>query len=279
MNEITHTYPAEDMVPVEAPRSHAAEIMALIERVATNPDLPMERFERLLAMKQDIDDRERRLAKEAADEQARREFYDAMAACQEAIPIITKNKDNKQTRSKYADLAALHDAAKPIILRHGFSLSFAPAQTPDGFDGLHLRYRLAHRGGHVEEGVAEVPMSSKGARGGDVMTPIHAFGSAASYGRRYLLLMLFDIATDDDDGNAAGSRDRGAYEPAPPAPTGPNMDRIKPYLAEVAHSHDLEQLKAAYGKARRELRGDDFEEVKHAVNVRKAKLEAARDVD
>jgi hypothetical protein len=32
----------------------------------------------------------------------------------------------------------------------------------------------------------------------------HGFGSALSYGRRYLKLLIFDIATTDDDGNAAG---------------------------------------------------------------------------
>jgi hypothetical protein len=52
-----------------------------------------------------------------------------------------------------------------------------------------------------------MPADGKGARGGDVMTKTHATGSAASYGMRYLLKMIFNIAVAeaDDDGNAAGA--------------------------------------------------------------------------
>ena len=54
-----------------------------------------------------------------------------------------------------------------------------------------------------------MPADGKGAQGRDVMTRTHATGSAVSYGRRYLLLMIFNIAVggEDDDGNAAGKRD------------------------------------------------------------------------
>jgi hypothetical protein len=50
-----------------------------------------------------------------------------------------------------------------------------------------------------------MPVDGKGARGGDVMTKTHAMGSGVSYGMRYLLRMIFNLAIDyDDDGNAAG---------------------------------------------------------------------------
>jgi hypothetical protein len=50
-----------------------------------------------------------------------------------------------------------------------------------------------------------MPVDGKGARGGDVMTKTHAMGSGISYGMRYLLRMIFNLAIDqDDDGNAAG---------------------------------------------------------------------------
>ena len=53
-----------------------------------------------------------------------------------------------------------------------------------------------------------MPADGKGAQGRDVMTRTHATGSAVSYGRRYLLLMIFNIAVggEDDDGNAAGRK-------------------------------------------------------------------------
>ena len=55
----------------------------------------------------------------------------------------------------------------------------------------------------------------KGAKGGDVMTKTHAAGSALTYGQRYLLKMIFNIAIgSDDDGNAASSR-QGVRVPSP----------------------------------------------------------------
>lgn len=50
-----------------------------------------------------------------------------------------------------------------------------------------------------------MPADGKGAKGGDVMTKTHAAGSAMSYGQRYLLKMIFNLAVgDDDDGQKAG---------------------------------------------------------------------------
>jgi hypothetical protein len=41
-----------------------------------------------------------------------------------------------------------------------------------------------------------------GSKGNDVMTKTHAVGAAVTYGRRYLLTMIFNIAIGDDtDGN------------------------------------------------------------------------------
>ncbi len=52
-----------------------------------------------------------------------------------------------------------------------------------------------------------MPADGKGAKGGDVMTKTHATGSAVSYGRRYLMGMIFNLAviSRDDDGNAASA--------------------------------------------------------------------------
>ncbi len=48
-----------------------------------------------------------------------------------------------------------------------------------------------------------MPADGKGAKGGDVMTKTHAVGAAKSYGKRYLLKDIFNIAIgeEDTDGN------------------------------------------------------------------------------
>src|SRR5690606_32576023 len=61
----------------------------------------------------------------------------------------------------------------------------------------------SHRDGHSRAYHIDMPADGKGAKGGDVMTKTHATGAAASYGMRYLLKMIFNVAVgeEDRDGN------------------------------------------------------------------------------
>lgn len=62
---------------------------------------------------------------------------------------------------------------------------------------------VAHAQGHSRTYHIDMPADGKGAKGGDVMTKTHAVGAGASYGMRYLLKMIFNVAVgeDDADGN------------------------------------------------------------------------------
>lgn len=168
----------------------ADPMVNMIERVVMDPNADLDKLERMLAMKERMD-----------AEAARRAFSDAMAACQAEIEPVARNQNNDQTRSKYADLAAIYKTCKPITARHGFSFSTFPASTEkQGYMGV--RWTLRHQSGHEESDVAEIPLDDKGMKGTANKTQTHAFGSTASYARRYLFCMLFDVATsDDNDGN------------------------------------------------------------------------------
>lgn len=187
MNQVAHVEPQEAALPAADP------MVSMIERVVMDPSADLDKLERMLAMKERMD-----------AESARRAFSDAMAACQAEITPVAKNKNNDQTRSKYADLAAIYAACKPIVARHGFSFSTFPAATEKP-GMMAVRWTLRHQGGHEESGIAEIPLDDKGMKGTANKTQTHAFGSTASYARRYLFTMIFDVATsDDDDGQAAG---------------------------------------------------------------------------
>src|SRR4029079_17827861 len=62
---------------------------------------------------------------------------------------------------------------------------------------------VTHNAGHSRTYHVDMPADGKGAKGGDVMTLTHASGAALSYGMRYLLKMVWNIAVgeDDRDGN------------------------------------------------------------------------------
>jgi hypothetical protein len=140
-----------------------------------------------------------------ADE-AEKAFNVAMTECQAEMRPVAANSYNKQTKSKYATYDALDAQVREIYTRHGFSPSF---DSGDGAPPDHVRVLcyLAHRGGHTRTYKIDMPADGKGAKGGDVMTKTHATSSAFSYGQRYLLGLMFNLAISgkrDDDGNAAG---------------------------------------------------------------------------
>jgi hypothetical protein len=170
----------------------------MIERAARDPNVDVEKLERLLMLKERQETRTAEL-----------EFDRAMAAAQEEMAPVRTNSSNPQTRSRYASYAALDMAVRPIYAAHGFSLSFTTAEGAAP-DCIRVVCRVAHRDGHRERPFIDMPADGKGAKGGDVMTRTHATGSAVSYAKRYLLSMVFNLATtNDDDGNAASPAKAG----------------------------------------------------------------------
>jgi len=171
--------------------------LMMIERAASDHRVDIDKMDRLLQMK------ERRDAKQARDE-----FDAAMAGAQEEMRAISPDANNNQTRSKYATYAALDHAVRPIYARHGFALSFNTGDAPTPAE-VRLLCVVSHRGGHRQDYKIDMPADGKGAKGGDVMTRTHATGAAASYGQRYLLKLIFNLAVGDvdDDGNGADHND------------------------------------------------------------------------
>ena len=134
--------------------------------------------------------------------QAKKNFEEAMQKAQAEMRPVLLNAANEQTHSRYATYEALDSAIRPIYTRHGFTLSFNMADCP--LEG-HVRIVCEVAcGGHSTFPHIDMPADGKGAKGGDVMTKTHATGAAITYGRRYLLGMIFNITTTkDDDGNSA----------------------------------------------------------------------------
>jgi ERF superfamily len=194
MNAPTST---EVVTTLPSPASGGGEVATLaflqmIERAARDPSIDVDKLDRLLLM------RERENARVA--EQA---FNAALAEAQTEMHPVATDSDNPQARSRYASYAALDRAVRPIYAGHGFALSFNTADAP-GLEQARIVCDVSHVGGHTRRYHIDMPVDGKGARGGDVMTKTHAMGSGISYGMRYLLRMIFNLAIDyDDDGNAA----------------------------------------------------------------------------
>lgn len=186
-------------------RKDESTIVDVIARCAADPSVDVEKMQRLLDMQLQIAARE-----------AEKEFNAAMTAAQSEMGRISADATNPQTRSKYASYAQLDRHLRPIYTKHGFSISFNEA-TSDKPDTSLVVAIVAHSSGHSRTYQKLMPADGKGAKGGDVMTKTHAAGSAMSYGMRYLLKGIFNVAVgeDDDDGNSATANKRTAAKSEP----------------------------------------------------------------
>lgn len=188
MTELAKIKPAP--TPAPAVQGDSGALLSMIERAARDPTVDIAKMERLFDMHERIESR-----------RAEQAFNAAMAAAQAEMAPVSKNKPNTQTNSRYADLAALAEQAKPIISKHGFAPSFGTDVSPKP-NHERIVCDLSHRDGHSRRYMVDVPSDGVGIKGTTNKTATHAMGSTLSYGRRYLTLLMFDIATKDDDGNA-----------------------------------------------------------------------------
>ena len=206
----THPTSAVATLPEATPPAavESAALISMIERAARDPTVDINKMERLFQMHRDME-----------AQRAERAFNAAMALAQAELVPVVKRSWNPQTRSKYANLAAIAEAALPIIHRCGFGLSFSEFESKKP-DCLGVACDVTHSGGHRKHYEFHVPMDGAGLKGNANKTPTHAYGSSFSYGRRYATCGVFNIATkDDDDGNAAGK----AQGPPPPPPVTPEQ--------------------------------------------------------
>lgn len=214
-------------------------ILTVIERAAGNPSIDVDKFDRLLAMRERVEAR-----------QAEHAFVSAMAAVQSELLRVAPDKTNPQTRSEYASEAAIDRALRPIYTAHGFSLSFTTGAARSESD-IKIICHCSHSGGHTRTYEVDMPADGKGAKGGDVMTRTHAAGSAMSYGKRYLHRLIFNLAIGhDDDGNGAGgdyiTKDQAATISDMLEETASNRDAfLRLFKAESVETI----LSAQYGKA------------------------------
>jgi len=188
----------QDVAPVQESATSA------FERLARDPAVDVDKLERLMQMHE-------RMQARFSQEQ----FNAAMAQAQKAMRPVAADAYNPQTRSRYASYEALDGDVRPIYSEHGFGLSFNTGDCPLP-EYVRVICDVTHVGGHSKGYHIDMPADGKGAKGGDVMTRTHATGAAVSYGMRYLLKMIFNIAVGegDDDGNSAAAKTKEAKAPA-----------------------------------------------------------------
>jgi hypothetical protein len=171
--------------------SEGAAMLSMIERAARDPNVDVDKFERLMLMKE-------RVEKEAA----RKAFNAAASAAKNDIPPVFKNRvvdfttQKGRTNYRYEDFAAVANAVDPVLKKNGLHYRFRSSQNGQR---LAVTCILSHDGGYFEETTLEAPEDHSGNK-----NAIQAIGSAATYLQRMTLKLALGIATsNDDDGRAA----------------------------------------------------------------------------
>lgn len=170
---------------------YGSSLLEVISRAASDPNVDIDKMERLIAMQERVQDRQAEVA-----------YHAALADMQPELPIITehgaiKNKEGK-AQSTYALWEDINEEIRPILAKYGFSLSFKGRREGDQQITVGI---LAHRDGHKEMTEVPLPLDTSGSK-----NAVQAVGSSKSYGKRYAAFDLLNITTrgEDDDGAKAG---------------------------------------------------------------------------
>lgn len=236
----------------------ADPMVSMIERIVLNPDADLDKLERMLAMKERMD-----------EQRARISFARALSQARAEIPPIIKDatvdfKSQKgHTHYRHETLAGIAKAIDPILAKYGISYRF---RTDQGQGGVKVTCIVQHSDGHAEETTLTGAPDQSGNKNG-----FQAVGSAVTYLQRYTLKAALGLSAEvDDDAQAATPR---RDDPAPRQEQHPQQNQ-SPTPRQIA-DRIITDINAAKGSksaltslwenhkgAMAELPDDLFEEVK-----------------
>lgn len=173
--------------PVAQTVQGADSILAVIDRASRDPNTDIEKMERLWGMYERMQARD-----------AQQAFSDALADMQPELPSVAERGDAAK-RYTYALWEDINKAIKPVMQKHGFSLTFRT----DFADGVAVTGVLTHRKGHSEQTTIKLPADPSGNK-----NAVQAVASSVSYGKRYAAGALLNLTShgEDDDAFAAGDK-------------------------------------------------------------------------
>lgn len=171
--------------------SETTAIISMIERAARDPQVDIDKMERLMLMQE-----------RAMERRARSAYAAALAIMQPDLPSVKERGGIKDrfgnVQSTYALWEDINEAIKPVLAKHGFAISF---RVEHPANGIAVTGVLSHEEGHSEQTTIVLPHDTSGSK-----NAVQAVGSSVSYGKRYTASALLNLTShgEDDDGKAAG---------------------------------------------------------------------------
>jgi hypothetical protein len=164
-----------------------ADMMSVIAKAASDPNVDVDKMERLLAMAERMEAIKRETA-----------FNEALVRVQALIPQIDQNGVMDRGPGKgtipYAKLEDIDKVVRPIYSAEGFAIAWDCQPQADG--RLFVTGRLKHRMGHSEPFSVVMPLDPSGGKTGP-----QSVTSAVAYAKRTVVKMLFNIIEKGADTN------------------------------------------------------------------------------
>ena len=158
-------------------------------------------------------------------------LFAAMSKAQGEIRKAQKNAKNPHLRNEYADLEAVWDVVRPVLLANELTVLQEPI-CEDGRAGV--RTTLGHSSGQSMTSTLLLPTA--GSRG---VNHSQAVGICVSYARRYSLSALLGVTTGED---LDGSVEHATPSAVPDLPHHPSWEKDRPRFCAWAGgvaSYDL----------------------------------------
>lgn len=125
-------------------------------------------------------------------------IFPALIKAQSEMGNAKKSAVNPFFKSKYADLAEIIEVSKTLLSENGLGV----IQSPGGSgNSVTVTCRIIHVSGQWIEDTITMNATKNDPQ---------SIGSAITYGRRYQLAALFNIAQEDDDGNEGSGKSDNA---------------------------------------------------------------------
>jgi hypothetical protein len=171
------------------------------------------------------------------------ELYEAILKVQQDAPFIDKSAANPFFKSKYADLPAIWKAVKESMGSNGLLVTHSMTAVNDC---EYIVTKIIHaKTGQEMESVSKITLSKVTAQ---------EYGSYITYMRRYALIAMLGLVTDeDDDGNKASQAkqaDKKADTPKPKTEVKPLSGEEFLMIQNGLKNATLETLESEKAKAK-----------------------------
>jgi hypothetical protein len=248
MNQLAIQGPVEAVPTVQ---SEGAAVLGMIERVARDPGVNMDKMMQLMGWR-----------KEIVAEQRRAAFDEAMAAAKAEIPVIKKNrrvgfdtKGGDRTEYSHEDMGEIARTVDPILAKFGLSYRFRVSSEINA--PVMVTCVVSHREGHFEETTLSAGRDDSGKK-----NAIQQVGSTITYLQRYTLKAALGLAAaQDDDGRTSE------------APDTITLEQVEQLLALADEVEADKEAFCRYFKVDgiAQLKAKDFDRAIAALNKKRAK--------